>query len=64
MKIWLFLMLLATPDGNQPPYTEPMASLDACLAKVAETQKSFEPYNETFKFTAACVQDSTKARES
>lgn len=57
-------MLLATPEGNQPPIVEPIASLEACMAKVAQAHVDFEKYNETFKFTAACVQDSTKARES
>jgi hypothetical protein len=64
VKIWLFLMFLATPGGNQPPHLEPMDSLDACVAKIVETQKSMTKHDETFKFTAACVQDSTKGKDA
>jgi hypothetical protein len=56
----VFIMLLAHPGGEQPPYTEPMETLEACLAKVAETHKSFLEHNETFRFTAGCIQNSAK----
>jgi len=61
VKTFIFLMSLMTPEGSLPPQSEPMPTLDACMARVVEAQAQFGAINENFKFLAGCVQVSTKA---
>ena len=61
MKAFLFVIQLVLPTGALPPETEPMPSLEACMARVVEAQKQFGEINEDFRFAAGCIQLSKKA---
>jgi hypothetical protein len=61
MKAFLFVMILMTPDGKLPPQQEPMDTMEACVARVAEMQTKMAAVNENFGFQTTCVQMSKKA---
>jgi hypothetical protein len=56
VKTFVFLMQLLTPQGPLPPQTEPMPSLEACIARTTEMQTKFADIHEQFRFMSACIQ--------